>query len=225
MTVISLIPYWLDYSAEQKAIAKNKKILAGHHLINYSINALNQIDSIDDVVIFASNDKVLDYIDDDCRYTFWKRPDYLDHMSVSIEDIISEFMKKAEADIIVLLHPNCPFLEAKTIADCISKVQSGKYDSAFTAYKYHKFSWHKGKPLNYSLEHSSTPRLSDIEPIIIEQGSLYVFTRESFQKKSRRIGEKVYIKEINHFEGHEVNEIEDFEIAELIINSGMYKGL
>jgi len=30
------------------------------------------------------------------------------------------------------------------------------------------------------------------------------------------------MKKINHFEGHEINREEDFEIAELIVNSGMY---
>jgi len=30
---------------------------------------------------------------------------------------------------------------------------------------------------------------------------------------------------INHFEGHEINEQKDFEIAELIVNSGMFQGV
>ena len=219
MKIVGFIPYWLNYKSEQD---DNLKKLSGRHLINYSLNLLNKIDYIDDTVIFASNPKILDYIEDDLEYTFLKRPDYLDKNDITIEDIITEFLKKNDADIIVLLHPNSPFLQTETVSECIEKVKSGKYDSAFTAYEYHKFAWFKGKPLNYSLA-EETPKVQDIEPIILEQASLYVFTKEMFVKESKRIGKHVFIKNINHFEGHDVNEPEDFEIAELIVNSGMYK--
>ncbi len=219
MKIVGFIPYWLDYKGEQN---NNLKKLAGRHLINYSISLLNKIDYIDDITIFASNPKILEYIEDDLEYSFLKRADYLDQNNITIEEIISEFLKKSDADIIVLLHPNSPFLQLDTVSECIEKVKSGKYDSAFTAYEYHKFAWFKGKPLNYSLS-DATPKLQDIEPVILEQASLYVFTKELFMKQSKRIGEHVFIKNINHFEGHDVNEPEDFEIAELIVNSGMYK--
>ncbi len=219
MKIIGFIPYWLNYKSEQD---NNLKKLSGRHLINYSLNLLNKIDYIDDIVIFASNPKILEYIESDLEYSFLKRPDYLDQDDITIEDIISEFLKKSDADIIVLLHPNSPFLQFDTVSECIEKVRSGNYDSAFTAYEYHKFAWFKGEPLNYSLN-EATPKQQDIEPVIIEQASLYVFTKEMFMKESKRIGKHVFIKNINHFEGHDVNEPEDFEIAELIVNSGMYK--
>tara|TARA_R110002050_G_scaffold57423_3_gene128981 strand:+ start:120621 stop:121298 length:678 start_codon:yes stop_codon:yes gene_type:complete len=223
MNIVGFIPYWLDYNDTNKKAGTNQKKLAGTHLINYSLQALNHVNAIDNVVIFASNEKVLDYVDKGCEYSFWKRPDYLDQEDVTIEEIISEFLNKSDADIVVLLHPNCPFLKIETISECIEAVKSGEYDSAFTAYKFHKFAWYKSRPLNYSLDDVATPKLIDIEPIIIEQASLYVFTKTAFQKSSRRIGSQVYIKEISHIEGHEVNEVDDFAVAELIINSGMSK--
>ncbi len=219
MKIVGFIPYWLNYKGEKNS---NFKKLSGRHLINYSLNLLNRLDSIDDIVIFASNPDILEYIEDDLEYSFQKRPDYLDRDDITIENIISEFLKKSDADIIVLLHPNSPFLQLETVSECIEKVKSGEYDSAFTAYKYHKFAWFKGKPLNYSLD-EATPKLQDIEPVLLEQASLYVFTKEMFIKKSKRIGADSFIKNINHFEGHGINEPEDFEIAELIVNSGMYK--
>jgi CMP-N-acetylneuraminic acid synthetase len=224
LKIVGFIPYWLDYSTTTHKVNKNQRKLAGRHLINYSLTLLNRISFIDEIVIFASNPKVLEYVDNDLDYSFLQRPDYLDQDDITIEEIISEFLNESDADVIVLLHPNSPFLQLETVATCIEKVKSGKYDSAFTAYKYHKFAWYQGKPLNYSLN-EATPKLEEIEPVILEQASLYVFTRKLFLDKSRRIGDNYFIKEINHFEGHDVNEPDDFEIAELIINSGMYKEL
>jgi len=222
LKIVGFIPYWLDYSTTTQKINKNQRKLAGRHLINYSLTLLNRISAIDDIVIFSSSRKVLEYVDKDLDYSFLQRPDYLDQDDITIEEIITEFLKQSDADIIVLLHPNSPFLQLETVTTCIEKVKTGKYDSAFTAYKYHKFAWYRGKPLNYSLN-EATPKLEEIEPVILEQASLYVFTRKLFLEKSRRIGDNHFIKVINHFEGHDVNEPEDFEIAELIINSGMYK--
>lgn len=216
MKVVGFIPYWLNYKT-----TKMKK-LAGRYLINYSLSLLNRVGSIDEIVIFSSTPQVLDYIEEGVDYSFIKRPEYLDENSISIEEIIAEFLKKMDADIIVLLHPNSPFLQKKTLSDCIDKVKSGLNDSAFTAYKYHKFAWYKGVPLNYNLN-KPTPNLKNIEAVVLEQASVYVFTKKMFIDKLQRIGNTPFVKEINHFEGHDVSCDEDFEIAELIVNSGMYQ--
>ncbi len=217
MKIVGFIPYWLDYN-------KNMQKLAGRHLINYSLSLLNKAEFIDEIVVFASCPDIIEHIERDLDYSFWQRPIYLDQEDITIEEIIFEFLKNSDADIIVLLHPTSPFLQIATLSECIEKVRLGTNDSAFTAYKHHKFAWYKGKPLNYSLN-KATPKLKEIEPIILEQASLYVFSRKMFINKSRRIGDNSFIKEINHFEGHDVKEVEDFEIAELIINSGMYQEL
>lgn len=120
-----------------------------------------------------------------------------------------------------MLHPNSPFLSSKTITECLSQVKNGVYDSAFSAYKYQKFAWFNNTPLNYSLQ-TETPNLGDIKPVTIEQSSLYIFKKETLLQYSKRIGSTPYIHFINHFEGHEIITNEDFEMAELIVNSGMY---
>jgi CMP-N-acetylneuraminic acid synthetase len=84
--------------------------------------------------------------------------------------------------------------------------------------------WYQGKPLNYSLT-EPTPKPQDIPPVIFEQSSLYVFSKASYIKNRKRIGDTPFIKYVDHFEGHEISIDEDFKIAELIVNSGMYTEL
>jgi len=223
MKIVALIPYWLDYHPDHKS-HKNLKKIGGHYLINHSIKLLSQIDSIETTYIYASNKKVLDYIDDTLNFGYLKRPAHLDSNDVTIEDIIDEFLGDIKADIIVLLHPNSPFLQKSTVSDCIEKVVSGNNDSAFTACEYRKLAWFQGKPLNYSLS-KPTPKPSEVLPIMLEQASLYIFSVASFKANRARIGSNPYIKCINHFEGHEINIEEDFNVAELIVNSGMYMEL
>jgi CMP-N-acetylneuraminic acid synthetase len=222
MKIVGFMPHWMNYStAEDTLPLKGLQRLGGRYLINYSLHLLNSSELIDETVVFSSTPAILDYIEPKLEYTFSKRPRFLDDNDISIEQIIDEFIKKTDADIIVLLHPKSPFLQISTLNECIEAVRSGRHDSAFTAYQFKKFAWFKGAPLNYSLS-LPTPNLRDIEPITIEQSSLYVFSRQEFLGRHKRIGSAPFIKLINHFEGHEVNEPEDLEIAELIVNSGMF---
>lgn len=221
MKVSAFIPYWLDYEVEMFGKHKNLKKVGGKYLINYSINLLNSVQEINDVIVFCSDESIHTYIDKKLKYKFIKRDKCLDATDVSIDMIIKSFLEINDSDIIVLLHPNSPFLSSETISDCLQQVISGKFDSSFTAYSFQKLAWFENKPLNYSLN-EETPNLKSLEPVIIEQSSLYVFNRKSFSINNKRIGNTPYIKNINHFEGLEVESDEDFEIAELIVNSGMY---
>jgi len=222
MKVVGMIPYWMEYqSTNENANNRNALKLGGHHPLNYSINSLNLTKAVGQVVVYCSDEHVLEFIDEDLGVELLLRPKFLDADNIAIEDIIDEFLKVSDADIVVMLHPNSPFLRFSTIADCLDRVLRGQNDSAFTAYEFKKLTWYQGRPLNYSLEHP-TPQLKDLSPVTFEQSSLYVFTRKSYLENRKRVGVNPYIKVINHFEGHEINVKEDFQIAELIVNSGMF---
>jgi CMP-N-acetylneuraminic acid synthetase len=219
MKIVALIPFWFN-NGKSRDLTK----LAGKYLIEYSISLLNSSELIDETIIYASDKDILKYIDSELKVEYLQRPNILDSPNILIEDIIESFFKEYKTDIVVLLHPYSPFLTNKTLNSCIEKVQSKEYDSAFSAIETRKFTWYQGNPLNFNRE-SKSPKLKSLEPTIAEQGLLYVISQESFIKQKSRIGFKPYMQIINHFEGHEINEPKDFEIAELIVNSGMFQGV
>ena len=180
---------------------------------------------IDDIVIYASNDQVLQYLTSENKCNFVRRDESLDSQDVSIEAIIESFLAISDADVIVLMHPRSPFIRPETIASCIRKVKSRNYDSAFLVTRAQKFAWFRGKPLNYSYS-IDTPHISLVDPVMLESSSIYVFRRETFIETHHRIGKSPYMKEVGHFEGFEIDHLDDFEIAELIVNAGLnYNGV
>lgn len=219
MKTVGLIPFWFN-NEESRELKK----LSGKHLIDYTLSLLNTSDLIHETIIYASNKKIIDYIDPELRVKYLERDKKLDNKDILIEDIIESFFKDYSVDIIVLLHPYTPFLTKETLNRCITKVQSREYDSAFTAIESKKFTWYKNNPLNFKRDKKS-PKLKDLDSIISEQGLLYVINKKTFMKQKSRVGENPYMHIINHFEGHEINEKKDFEIAELIVNSGMFQGV
>ena len=148
---------------------------------------------------------------------FLKRPEYLNGDNINANDFIREFIKTVDADIYVNAHTTSPFAKPETIAELVDKVTSGEYDSAFCAESLRTFMWQDGKPINFDPDHF--PRTQDLPLIYGETSIAYVFTKESFLKHNRRLGDKPYIKEVGKIEAIDIDYPEDFEIADAIYMS------
>ncbi len=218
MRIVGFVPSRLN---SERVPFKNIKPLGGVPLVNYTLRVLNRVPAIDETVIFASEPSILRHIEPGLRYRFVARPPELDSQEAKIQDIIREFLAVDPADVVVLLHITAPFLRPETVAECVAKVTSGEYESAFTAFEVRKFCWFRGRPLNYALT-GKTPRTQDIDPVIVEQSSLYVFRRALFERSGQRIAARPYVKIIDHFEGHDIDTPEDFRVAELIVDTGLF---
>ena len=216
--IVALVPARLSSNSIP---SKNIKELGDVPLVNYTLKTLNKIEAINEIFIYASEQSIIAHIGKGLKYIYLERPPYLDSDDTSTQDIIREFLNEIDADIIVLWHITSPFLRASTIKECLDRVMSGEYDSAFTAFEIKKFCWYKGKSLNYDLD-KPTPKTRDLHPVIVEQSALYIFTKEVFKRGGRRIGQKPYIKYINHLEGHDIVTEEDYAIAEMIVESNLF---
>ena len=125
-------------------------------------------------------------------------------------------MDTIDADIYVYAHATAPFITVETMKQCIEAVKSGDYDSAFCASKIQTFLWKNGEPLNFDA--SNLPRTQDLEPIYQETSGVYVFTKEVYRKCGRRIGMKPFIKEVSFKETIDIDNPEDFDLAEALVN-------
>lgn len=215
MKIVGFVPSKLN---SQRLPRKNVKKLGGVPLVNYALRTMNKAKQVGDVVIFASEPSICRYIEDGLRFRFLKRPGYLDTQKAKVQDFVGEFIARVDADIIVLLHITSPFIKPSTIKECIDKVVSGKYDSAFAAVELRKFCWYKGSPLNYRLDRP-IPRTQDIEPVFAEQSGLYIFRAELFKKKQQRVSAKSFVKIVDDIEGHDIDTPEDLRLAEIILSN------
>jgi len=125
-------------------------------------------------------------------------------------------MSQIDADIYVYAHATAPYIELDTAKECIEAVLSAQYDSAFCAVKIQDFLWQDGQPLNFDA--SNVPRSQDLPIIYRETSGIYVFTKEVFKKYKRRIGIHPFIKEVTFREAIDINEPEDFKLAEMFLD-------
>lgn len=209
--IIAVMPIKLN---NERLPGKNTMMLGSKHLLQYELDNLLEIAEIEQIYVYCSSDEICQFLPDNIVYK--KRPPYLDLPTSNFTQIFQSFMKEHEADIYVYAHATAPFIKKETMQECINAVLNGRYDSAFCAEKIQDYLWSEGIPLNFNA--SNIPRSQDLKPVYRETSGIYVFKKEVFQKKLRRIGDMPYIKQVSFKEAVDINTIEDFKLAEALID-------
>lgn len=210
--VVAVVPIKLN--SERLPNKNIKPFDNGKPLCSYILNTLLKIKDIDEVYVYCSNPRIKDFIPE--NVTYLKRSEELDQNTTKINEVLSSFSKDVPADVYVMTHTTAPFVKAQSIEKGLEAVLSGKYDSAFAAKKIQDFLWKDGQPFNYEL--NNIPRTQDIEPLYMETSGFYIYTDEIINKLNRRIGDRPYIVEVGEIESVDIDEKEDFDIANALYN-------
>ena len=211
MKTIAIMPIKLN---NERLPGKNTMDLGGKPLLQHQLLATQQTGLADEIYVYCSDASVCAYLPEGIR--FLKRPAELDLPTSNFTQIFSAFSRAVPADIYVYVHATAPFVTAETIAECIQAVKSGAFDSAFCAVKIQDFLWQNGEPMNFDA--ANVPRSQDLDPIYRETSGAYVFTREVFETYHRRIGKNPFIKEVSFKEAVDINNPEDFQLAQAMVN-------
>ena len=62
------------------------------------------------------------------------------------------------------------------------------------------------------------PRTQDLPPLFKETSGFYIYKKEVITEMGRRIGNRPFFIEINQIEGTDIDEPEDFMVADAIYN-------
>lgn len=211
MKIVAIMPIKLK---NERCPGKNTRLLGGKPLMQHELDSLKKTGLCDSINVYCSDDAVVPFIPEGVN--FIKRPKELDLPTSNFTQIFTRFMNEQDADIYVYAHATAPFITVETMIQCINAVKSGEYDSAFCAVKLQDYLWQDGQPLNFDA--TNLPRTQDLKPIFQETSGVYVFTKEVFLKYKRRIGIKPFIKEVTFKEAVDIDNPEDFDLAEVMAN-------
>lgn len=211
MKIVAIMPIKLK---NERCPGKNTRLLGGKPLLQHELDSLKATGLCDSINVYCSDEAVVPSLPKGVN--FIQRPKELDLPTSNFSQIFTCFMNTIDADIYVYAHATAPFITVDTMKQCIEAVKSGEYDSAFCAVKLQDYLWKNGEPLNFDA--TNVPRTQDLEPIYQETSGVYVFTKEVFEKCHRRIGLKPFIKEVNFKEAVDIDNPEDFDLAEIMCN-------
>lgn len=214
MKIVAIMPIKLK---NERCPGKNTRLLGEKPLLQYELDSLKATELCSEINVYCSDEAVLPFLPEGIN--FMKRPNELDLPTSNFTQIFSTFMGEKDADIYVYAHATAPFITVETMTQCIEAVKSGEYDSAFCAVKLQDYLWQDGQPLNFDA--TNLPRTQDLKPIYQETSGVYVFTKEVFEQYKRRIGIKPFIKEVTFKEAVDIDNPEDFDLAEVMLNVNM----
>lgn len=216
MRRVAFVPIRLN---SQRVEGKNLRELGGRPLMAYLLESLAAARNIDKVYVYCSNPAIVEYLPEGVEWL--QRDERLDQNTTLGEEIYDAFTREVEADIYILAHATSPFIRTATIEQAVRSVESGEYDSAFSAERVQTFAWWQGRPLNYSLQH--VPRTQDLEPLYVETSAFFVFRAEVWREQHRRIGQKPYVAVTDRIESMDIDDPDDFLLAEAIVAAGLNK--
>lgn len=214
MKTVAMMPIKLH---NERLPGKNTKLLGSKPLLQYELDSLKAAGLADEIYVYCSSEDVVPYLPEGVE--FLKRPEYLDLPTSNFTQFFDAFRKEKDADIYIVCHATAPFITTETMKECIMAVQGETYDSAFCARKIQAFLWKDGKPLNF--DPSNLPRTQSLDAIYEETSGIYVFRREVFRDYRRRIGNHPYIKCVSSKEVVDIDELEDFLLAEALLDANL----
>ena len=217
MRTVAVVPMKLNNRRLQQ---KNTKAFTnGRPLCCYILSTLLTVSGIDEVYVYCSNPSIQEFIPSGIK--FLKRPETLDQDSTKMNEVLQCFADDVPADIYVMTHTTAPFIASKSIEKGLSAVKSENYDSSFAAKKLQDFLWKDGMPFNYELD--SIPRTQDLPIIYEETSGFYIYKKDVITKLNRRVGNNPFIVEVGEIESIDIDEMEDFIIADAIFNHVIIK--
>lgn len=217
MKIIALLPMKAN---SERVPNKNMRDFNGFPLYHAIVKSLLNSKYIKSVVI-NTDSKI---IAKDAKETFGDkiiiidRPVEIQGDFVSMNNIIAYDLNKLDGEYFLQTHSTNPLLKSETIDKAIEKYFDGleNFDSAFGVTKIQtRFYDKNAKPINHNPK--VLLRTQDLEPMYEENSNFYIFSKESFKNVGeKRIGLKPQIFEVNKLEAVDIDEPEDFILAELL---------
>jgi len=196
----------LDFDGHPLYHAIMKSLLASKYIEQVVINTDSPLIAKDAKKYFGNGVMIID------------RPETIQGDLVSMNDIIAYDIAKLSGEVFLQTHSTNPLLRADTIDKAIEKYieGSGIYDSVFGVTKVQTRFYDKdANPVNHNPK--ELLRTQDLEPLYEENSNFYIFSKTSFKNaNNKRIGIKPQILEVNKLEAIDIDEPEDFTLAELL---------
>lgn len=218
MKIVALLPM---KGNSERVPNKNLKNFAGKPLYHCVLQALLNSKHIDEIIINTDSDVIIDDVKKNFRQKvkIHLRPDEIKGDFVSMNRIIEYDLNHSDADIYLQTHSTNPLLRTEPLDAAIEKMivflsENSNYDSIFSVTKLQtRLYKSNGDPFNHNP--NELLRTQDLEPLFEENSNFYIFTKNSFNNAGqKRIGNNPFMYEIDKIEAVDIDEPQDFIIAE-----------
>lgn len=197
---------------------KNFKKFAGKPLFQWVLDSLLEVKGLDHIVINTDARTILESkgLEEGKKVLIRDRKQELCGDLISMNDILKDDIQAVPADLYLMTHTTNPLLSTKTMEKAIKIFDEATgSDSLFTVNKVQaRFYREDMSPVNH--DPKNLIRTQDLEPWYEENSCLFLFTAESLLSTGARIGKTPIMMVTPKLESVDIDEPEDWIIAEAL---------
>ena len=200
---------------------KNIKNFCGKPLVFWNLLALDKSKNIDKVVVATDCDEIKEIVDSFGfeKVSIYNREEKSATDTASTEDVMLEFLEKSnlkDDDLFILVQATSPFTQSQDFDKAIDKLKQKKADSLLTCARIKRFFWNEdGTPINY--DYKNRPRRQDFKGVLVENGAFYINKVGNIKQDKNRLSGKITIYEMPEYTFIELDEEDDWFIAEKLM--------
>lgn len=203
----------------QRVPQKNFRDLAGKPLYMHILSALIKCEQIDEIVVDTDSPVIQEGIAENFpQITVIKRPAHLCADTIPMNEILFYDTEQVKADLYLQTHSTNPLLQTSTIEKAIREFSDEypAYDSLFSVTRMQTRLWDAlARPINHNP--AILLQTQDLPPVFEENSCIYLFTREGLLRHRTRIGDRPMMFEMSALEAQDIDEEQDFLIADLLM--------
>lgn len=195
-------------------------------LLEIKLNQLLACTSLSKIVVSTNDNEIIDF----CvslnseKIEIDVRADYLCSSATSTDDLIRYVPQLFGDNYILWTHVTSPFFTSshyESVVASFFESESVGYDSLMTVTPNRDFLWDDLGPINYDRTVEKWPRTQTIKNTFTINSAAFLAHKKIYEKYNDRIGEKPFYFEVNASESHDIDWPEQFELAKLMLSSGM----
>lgn len=202
---------------------KNIKEFCGKPLVYWSLLELEKSKEIDNIFVATDCIEIKDIVN---NFKFSKVRVYDREMknandTASTESVMLEFLHKKNFnndDLFLLVQATSPMTQSSDFGKALKKLKDDDSDSVLTCTRVKSFFWNEdGTSINY--DYKNRPRRQGFNGVLVENGAFYINSVKNIKKYKNRLSGKISIYEMDEFKSVDIDEEDDWLIAEKL----MYK--
>jgi CMP-N-acetylneuraminic acid synthetase len=197
---------------------KNIRTFVDKPLFRWVVDTLIASPPVAEVLINTDSDRIRELAEPLDKVRVLERPEELRGDFVSMNAIIGHDLGHICTEHVLQTHSTNPLLTIATVNRAIERyfASLGEHDSLFSVTPRHcRLYTEDGRPVNHNPE--ELLRTQDLPPLYEENSCLYIFSSRSFRENGeRRIGGKPVLFPLSRLEAVDIDEEEDFLLAEAL---------
>lgn len=216
--IVALVPM---RHHSQRVPGKNYRMLAGKPLFHHILETLLEVKEITKIVIDTDSPDIREGVAAKFpTVDVLERPEHLRADEISMNEVLLYDSSRYPADLYLQTHSTNPLLKSSSVRSAVKFMQSNypAYDSLFSVTRVQRRLYDAlARPLNHNP--NILLQTQDLPPVFEENSCIYIFTRDTLEKRRTRIGDRPHMFLLDAVEAWDIDDEMDFRIADLMMQA------